>query len=205
MLEWVKDHEHLRALRDKHKEYFVLVFWGAFSETAMRAREEIERFAEMHKDIPVLVVDVQQVKGAHKQFDVTRVPTVLAVKNGNVIHSIEGVERAEFYSLHFAGAAPSRTTGQGERRVRRVTVYSGPGCPACGQLKNYLRRRGVSFQEIDLSRDARAAEKVVRRSGMSAVPQTDINGRLVVGFDRPKLDRLLGIQPERKSNGDTPH
>ena len=81
--------------------------------------------------------------------------------------------------------------------MRRVIVYSGPGCPACGVLKTYLRRHGVAFREVDISRDPRAAERIARRSGQMAVPQTDINGRLVVGFDQAKLDRLLGIQSEK--------
>ncbi|KPK66433.1 MAG: hypothetical protein AMK73_00040 [Planctomycetes bacterium SM23_32] len=88
----------------------------------------------------------------------------------------------------------SRARGTGAAGVRSVVVYSGPGCPACGQLKTYLRRHGVAFREVDISRDPHAAEKIARRSGQMAVPQTDINGRLVVGFDRATLDRLLGIQ-----------
>ena len=175
----------------------MLAFWGKFSETAQRALSELEQFANEHKEVPVFVVDVEKVKEAHKEFDVARVPTVLAVEKGKPTKSVEGVQSARFYSVHFAGAAPGRVAGAGgQARVQRVVVYSGPGCPACGQLKNYLRRHGVSYREVDISRDQRAAEKIARRSGMMAVPQTDIGSRLVVGFDQAKLDRLLGIQSE---------
>ena len=197
MLDWIKDREHLQAVRRKHRDYFVLAFWGKFSDAAQRALGELKQFAHEYKDVPVFVVDVQKMKDAHKQFDVARVPTVLAIEKGKVSRSVEGVQSARFYSLYFAGAAPGRAAGAGGKpRVQHVIVYSGPGCPACGQLKNYLRRHGVSYREVDISRDPRAAEKIARRSGMMAVPQTDIGGRLVVGFDQAKLDRLLGIQSE---------
>jgi glutaredoxin-like YruB-family protein len=196
MLDWIKDRKHLQAVRHKHRDYFVLAFWGKFSDAAQRALGELEQFAREHKDVPVFVVDVQKLKGVHKQFDVARVPTVLAIEKGKVSKSVEGVQSARFYSLYFAGAATHRSVGAGAPRVQRVVVYSGPGCPACGQLKNYLRRHGVSYREVDVSRDPRAAERIARRSGMMAVPQTDVNGRLVVGFDQAKLSRLLGIQPE---------
>jgi glutaredoxin len=64
-------------------------------------------------------------------------------------------------------------------------------------LKAYLRRRGVAFREVDIAEDRHAAQQLVRRSGQMAVPQVDIDGRLVVGFDRAKLDAVLGVQTER--------
>jgi len=200
MLEWITNRDHLEAAQHEHGDYFVLAFWGKFSGAAQRALGELKQFAQEHKDVPVFMVDVQKVKGVHKQFDVARVPTVLAVEKGKVTKSVEGVQSARFYGLHFAGATPSRAGGSGGTKVRHVVVYSGPGCPACGQLKDYLRRHGVFYREVDISREPRAAEKIARRSGMMAVPQTDINGRLVVGFDRAKLDRLLGIQSEGRGD-----
>jgi len=198
MLEWVKDRDHLDAVRDEHGDYFVLAFWGEFSEAAHRALRELKAFAQEHQDVPVFVVDVQKLKGAHREFDVARVPTVLALEKGEVTKSVEGVQSARFYGIHFAGAEPSGAGGSGGSTVRHVVVYSGPGCPACGQLKNYLRQHGVSYRDVDISRDQRAAEEIARRSGRMDVPQTDINGQLVVGFDRAKLDRLLGIREEEK-------
>jgi len=196
MLEWIRDRDHLETVQDEHRDYLVLAFWGDFSGAAQRALKELKHFAQEHKDIPVFVVDVQKVRGVHKQFGVKRVPTVLAIEKGRVTKSVEGAESARFYGLHFAGAEPSRAAVSGGSTVRHVVVYSGPGCPACGLVKNYLRRHGVSYREVDISRDPRAAEKIARRSGQMAVPQTDINGQLVVGFDRAKLNRLLGIREE---------
>ncbi len=196
VLEWIRDRDHLRTAQQEHADFLVLAFWGDFSEAARRAVAELEEFSREQDGVPVYVVDVQEVRGVHKEFGVKKVPTVLAVENGKVTRFIEGVQSARFYAVHLSGAAASRARGAGQATVRRVIVYSGPGCPACGQLKTYLRRRGVAFREVDISRDPRAADKIARRSGMMAVPQTDVNGRLVVGFDRAKLDRLLGIPSE---------
>jgi len=196
MLEWIGDRDDLRRAQQEHGEFLVLAFWGEFSDAAQRALAELEEFSRGQDDVPVYVVDVQQVRGLHKEFAVNTVPTVLVLENGKVTRSVEGLQSARFYAVHFAGATASRAQGTGAAAVRRVVVYSGPGCPACGQLKTYLRRHGVAFREVDVSRDPRAADRIARRSGQMAVPQTDINGRLVVGFDRAKLDRLLGIQLE---------
>jgi len=196
MIEWIRDRDHLRKAQQEHGDFLVLAFGGKFSDAARRALAELEEFSREQDKLPVYVVDVEQVQGLHKEFGVERVPTVLALEKGKVTRSVEGVQSARFYSVHFAGATASRTQGTGAAAVRSVVVYSGPGCPACGQLKTYLRRHGVAFREVDISRDPRAAERIARRSGRMAVPQTDINGRLVVGFDRAKLDRLLGIQSE---------
>ena len=52
------------------------------------------------------------------------------------------------------------------------------------------------FREVDISRDERAAQELVRKSGQMAVPQTDIDGKIVVGFDKVRLNSLLGIKNE---------
>jgi len=194
VLEWIRDRDHLRRAQQEHSDFLVLAFWGEFSSAAQRALAELEEFSREQDHVPVYVVDVEEVPGLHKEFAVERVPTVLALEKDKVTRSTEGVQSARFYAVHFAGAMASRARGTGAAGVRSVVVYSGPGCPACGQLKTYLRRHGVAFREVDISRDPHAAEKIARRSGQMAVPQTDINGRLVVGFDRATLDRLLGIQ-----------
>ncbi|MDT8898133.1 MAG: glutaredoxin family protein [Thermanaerothrix sp.] len=76
----------------------------------------------------------------------------------------------------------------------RVIVFSTPNCPFCNMAKRYLRERGIKFRDVDVSRDAAAARDMVRRSGQQGVPVIDINGKIVIGFDRPKIDRLLGLK-----------
>lgn len=76
----------------------------------------------------------------------------------------------------------------------RVTVFTSPTCGYCGALEQYLRRNGIRFKEVDISRDKQAARYIVRRSGQRGVPVVDIGGKIVVGFDRSKIAGLLGIE-----------
>jgi len=191
MLEWIKDHNHLVQVQEKHREFLILAFYADFSSSAKRALAELEIFSKENKELPVYVIDVERVKGAHKQFEINNVPTVLMLRKGKVAQRIEGVESARFYSRIFSGTGSSPHKNAGKTISHRVVVYSGPGCPACGTAKAYLRKRGISFRTVDIARDQHAAERLVKRSGQMAVPQIDINGHLVVGFDQAKIDRLL--------------
>ncbi|PLX14769.1 MAG: NrdH-redoxin [Salinivirgaceae bacterium] len=73
-------------------------------------------------------------------------------------------------------------------------MYTTPTCTYCTSLKNYLNDKSVSYTEIDVSKDHQAAEEMVKRSGQQGVPQTVINGQVVIGFDRAKINQLLNIE-----------
>ncbi len=75
----------------------------------------------------------------------------------------------------------------------RVIVFSTPSCTFCNITKKYFREKGIRFRDVDVSRDPAAARDMIRRSGQQGVPVIDIGGRIVVGFDRAKIDRYLGI------------
>lgn len=75
--------------------------------------------------------------------------------------------------------------------MHTITVYSTPTCPYCVRLKGYLNQRGISFTHIDVSADREGLDKMVRLSGQMGVPVTDIDGQIVVGFDKEKIDKLL--------------
>ncbi len=74
----------------------------------------------------------------------------------------------------------------------RVIVFSTPTCSYCNLAKKYFRQKGVRFRDVDVSRDAAAAKDMQRRSGQTGVPVIDIGGKVIVGFDRVKIDRYLG-------------
>lgn len=76
----------------------------------------------------------------------------------------------------------------------RVILFTTPTCTYCNMTKKYFRDKGGKFKEVDISRDAVAARDMVKRSGQMCVPVVDIGGKIVVGFDRPKIDKYLGIK-----------
>ena len=76
---------------------------------------------------------------------------------------------------------------------KRVTVYSTPACSWCNTLKSFLKERKVQFRDIDVSLDQKAAEQMVNKSGQQGVPQTEIDGQIIVGFDKKRIDSLLEL------------
>ncbi len=81
-----------------------------------------------------------------------------------------------------------------KKKQPRVIIFTTPTCSFCRAAKMYLRQRGIRFREVDVSRDQAALRDMVRRSGQQGVPVIQIGNKIVVGFDRPKIDRLLGLQ-----------
>ena len=75
----------------------------------------------------------------------------------------------------------------------RVIIFSTPTCSFCNMAKKYFRAKGIRFRDVDVSRDMAAARDMVRRSGQQGVPVIDIGGKIVVGFDRVKVDRYLNL------------
>lgn len=71
-----------------------------------------------------------------------------------------------------------------------ITVYTTPTCPWCVRVKEFLRQRGVPFVERDVAADQRAAQEMVRRSGQMGVPVITAGDEVIVGFDRPRLERI---------------
>jgi len=78
-------------------------------------------------------------------------------------------------------------------RARRVIIFSTPTCSFCTKAKRYLRDKGVRYKDIDVSRDLKAAADMERKTGQRGVPVILIDSRPVVGFDVPKINRLLGL------------
>jgi len=72
-----------------------------------------------------------------------------------------------------------------------ISIYSTQSCPYCTMVKNYLKEKKVPFSEYDVGRDPRRADEMVRKSGQMGVPVVDINGRVIVGFNKPEIDRAL--------------
>jgi len=72
-----------------------------------------------------------------------------------------------------------------------IKVYSTPSCPWCTVAKNYLTKRNVQFEDVDVSRDSTAAMEMVKKSGQRGVPVLDINGNIIVGFNQAAIDTLI--------------
>ncbi len=77
--------------------------------------------------------------------------------------------------------------------AKNVKVYSTPSCPYCIRVKQFLKDNNVNFEDIDVSSDESKAEEMIKRSGQTGVPVIDIEGEMIVGFDKEAVKKSLGI------------
>lgn len=73
----------------------------------------------------------------------------------------------------------------------KVTVYSADWCGFCHAVKQYLDKLGVKYTEKDVESDPTLAQEAVEKSGQMGIPVVDIDGEIIIGFDRPKIDTAL--------------
>lgn len=76
----------------------------------------------------------------------------------------------------------------------KVIIFTTPTCGFCRTAKQYFNQKKIRYTEVDVSRDQRAAQDMLRRTGQMGVPVILINNRPIVGFDKPKINNLLGIK-----------
>ena len=84
-----------------------------------------------------------------------------------------------------------------------ITIYTTPTCGYCHQAKTYLSQRGIRFAEYDVSRDRAAADEMMRLTGQMGVPVIVVEGQVIIGFDRDRLEYLL--DKNNRDNSQHPH
>jgi glutaredoxin 3 len=74
-----------------------------------------------------------------------------------------------------------------------VIIYTTPTCQYCGVAKQFLAERGIAFTEYDISKDHKKMAELVSRTGRVSVPVIEIDGDFIVGFDKNRLAKKLGL------------
>ena len=77
--------------------------------------------------------------------------------------------------------------------AKSVKVYSTPTCPWCVRVKQFLTDNNIPFENFDVSTDQAKAEEMTQKSGQMGVPVLDIDGEIIVGFDKERIKQVLGI------------
>ncbi len=75
-------------------------------------------------------------------------------------------------------------------------IYSTPTCVYCKTLKGYLKKNEIEFEDIDVSKDEKQLQKMIKDSGQMGVPVVDIDEEIIIGFDKQKIDELLKINKQ---------
>ena len=184
--------EELKNVVNQHKKVWLLLYKSG-SEQSDCAHDNFEKVSVSDSDI-LCKADVNTARDIHPEFGVTSVPSLLQFENGELKNVIKGCHTKEQFSSIITKAVSVSKSGSEEKRQKRVTVYTTPTCSWCNTLKRYFKETGIQYREVNVAADQKAAEEMVRKSGQQGVPQTDIDGQIVVGFDKARINTLLGIR-----------
>lgn len=141
-----------------------------------------------------LFADVNVVRDIHPAYGITSVPTLLEFESGTLKNLFKGCHQPEQFKSILENAIFVAEGDAVAKPSRSVIVYSTPTCSWCTTLKRHLDAHQVRYREIDVSKDQKAAEAMVKKSGQQGVPQTEINGQMIVGFDKNRINSLLEIK-----------
>lgn len=72
-----------------------------------------------------------------------------------------------------------------------IKIYTTPTCPYCKMAKEYFKSKNLQYEEYNVAADRAKVQEMVEKSGQLGVPTIEINGKIIVGFDRRAIDEAL--------------
>lgn len=174
----------------KDEQTFVLLYKKG-SEASDCSFVNVQKAASELIDVNVLAADVGQVRDIHTKYEISSAPSLLVFSGDSFVKTIKGCNDDGFYKGLFENDLFSAKSDG--KKQKNVTVYTTPTCTWCTTIKRHFDQNGIRYREVDVSKDQKAAEAMVRKSGQQGVPQTDINGQMIVGFDKNRINTLLEI------------
>jgi len=148
------------------------------------------------KDAKVFLVDVNDVRDVHQKLGVNTVPSLVLTKNNKTVNIVKGCQTDNYLDQIIHEKNLSSTRIVDGKIQKRVVVYSTPSCTYCSKLKQYFNKHNINYTDINVASNPKVATEMARKSGQRGVPQTEINGQIIVGFDVPKLSSILNIPTE---------
>jgi thioredoxin 1 len=153
----------------------------------------MEQMSKDNKDpnVKFIKINVDQEQELAGQYGVMSIPTVIFFKDGKKVSQRVGVSQKSEYEDSIKKTlshVPATKSAGG-----KVKVFSTPTCPYCHMAKAYLKDKKIEFEDIDVSQDQNQARAMVEKSGEMGVPQLWINDEVVIGFNKPVIDQLLGL------------
>lgn len=76
----------------------------------------------------------------------------------------------------------------------KVRVFSTTWCVYCRMAKEFLKQKNVKFEDINIEENPEKAKEMVKLSGQTAVPVIDVDGKIIVGFDKERLKKNLRLK-----------
>ncbi|NLY80564.1 MAG: glutaredoxin family protein [Lysinibacillus sp.] len=75
--------------------------------------------------------------------------------------------------------------------MKNVTVYTTNSCPFCVMVKNFLNAQNIPFKEVNVEANPQMMIELMNKTGQMGVPQTEIDGKWVIGFDPNGIMKAL--------------
>lgn len=189
----VLNFKHLEKVTKNNDLIYPVIFYSRNSEKSKQVLNIFKELESENKSIEVLTVDVSEVKDVHRRFNIDSIPAVAIIEKGKIQNVIYGLHDKEFFIQAFE-EKEIKPTKKTEKKSKRIVVYTTDGCPWCVRAKEYLKSLALPFKEVNLSKNPGEIDKLVKRTGQMGTPQIDINGKFVIGFNKPEIDRLLGVK-----------
>lgn len=189
----IESHDELLKELKKTKNSYLLLH-KKDSDQSKCALETLENVDLESKDINVYAADVSEVRDIHGNYGIKSVPNLIEFEDGKLKNVLKGCLDKNYYKAYFENIIYELKADASDKPSKSVTVYTTNTCPWCTTVKNFLRKNGVRYNEVNVSSDQNAAQAMVSKSGQQGVPQTEINGEMVIGFDQAKLNRLLELK-----------
>ena len=78
--------------------------------------------------------------------------------------------------------------------MNKIKIYTTPSCAYCKMAKEYFKLKGFEYEEYNVATDIAKQKEMIDKTGQFGVPVIDIDGKIVIGFDRTKINELLNIK-----------
>jgi len=178
----------------KNLENSYLLLYKSGTENSDCAFKNLVKAAKKTNGANVFLADVSTVRDIHSVYNISSAPSLLEFNKDSYINVIKGCQDDKYYTALFENAVYIAQAKKEGKKLKSVVVYSTPTCSWCTTLKSYLKNINIRFREVDVSKDQKAAEAMVKKSGQQGVPQMEVNGQIIVGFDKTKINQMLEIK-----------
>lgn len=191
----IKSLSHLNQELESNDKYFLLIQKSSSDVSQCAVKHVNAALEDVKGGFGAGQVDVTRVRDVHEHYKVDTAPTLLVFDQGNLSNVIKGCMDENYYRALFTDELFTMGSSMSKegKKVKNVIVYTTPTCSWCTKIKEHLKTHQIAYREVDVAANPSMAEEMRRKSGQMGVPQTEINGQMIVGFDRPKIDRLLEI------------
>ena len=76
----------------------------------------------------------------------------------------------------------------------KIMIYSTPSCAFCVMAKEFFKENNIPFEDYNVAADLEKRKEMMQKTGQMGVPVIDIDGSVVIGFDKEVIAKKVGIK-----------